>query len=71
MMLQSLFIGGLLLPWRSCWTGQPRTMDWATWGPRCRGPTSPPFVPRSQYVQDAIRINKEYEKNHGSNKQPE
>ncbi|MGO1401507.1 MAG: CDP-diacylglycerol--glycerol-3-phosphate 3-phosphatidyltransferase [Flaviflexus sp.] len=71
MMLQSLFIGGLLLPWRSFlpdWAAT--TMEWATWV-LVAGALITSIWSAIQYVQDAIRINKEYEKNHGSDNQPE
>lgn len=59
MMLQSLFIGGLLMPWRDFlpdWAAT--TMEWATWV-LVAGALIVSLVSAVQYVQDARRISRE------------
>ncbi|MBM9433121.1 CDP-diacylglycerol--glycerol-3-phosphate 3-phosphatidyltransferase [Flaviflexus sp. JY899] len=59
MVLQSLFIGGLLMPWRDFmpdWMAT--TMEWATWV-LVAAALVVSLVSAAQYVQDAKRINRE------------
>ncbi|WP_077138350.1 CDP-diacylglycerol--glycerol-3-phosphate 3-phosphatidyltransferase [Flaviflexus massiliensis] len=62
MMLQSLFIGGLLLPWRSIFPDWFATaMEWLTWA-LVVGALITSIWSAIQYVQDAIQISRDYDK---------
>ncbi|AZN28915.1 CDP-diacylglycerol--glycerol-3-phosphate 3-phosphatidyltransferase [Flaviflexus salsibiostraticola] len=59
MFLQSLFIGGLLMPWRDFLPdGLALTMEWLTWA-LVAAALVVSIVSAIQYVQDARRINRE------------
>lgn len=59
MFLQSLFIGGLLMPWRHFLPDALAViMDWLTWG-LVAAALVVSIVSAVQYVQDARRINRE------------
>ncbi|WP_182354625.1 CDP-diacylglycerol--glycerol-3-phosphate 3-phosphatidyltransferase [Flaviflexus huanghaiensis] len=59
MFLQSLFIGGLLMPWRDFLPdGLALVMEWLTWG-LVAGALVVSIVSAIQYVQDARRITRE------------
>ena len=61
MMLQSLSIGGLLLPWRSFLPDWAATgMEWLTWV-LVAGALITSIWSDIQYVQDAIKISREYD----------